>query len=271
MDYMLISGRQVRDLQMSTSQPIGFVAQNMVSTLAALGLALYYSWKLTLVTISTVPIAFLVLSLLSAAIQPQISQQDTELTGAAKCCHAAISSIEVVKSFNAQSHEIKQYATGIKRAAACYLKQAHSNAIQMGFVRVFTLSMFVQGFWYGNHLAATEGLSFSTVTTAFWACLLATKAFEDILPQLLVLEKGRNAAASLQAILNEVTKEPPLTVENDEEAPRFCDGDIELRAVRMLHLLPFFYKFIRYAGVICVSFATRSCRAEHFHPFLPCW
>ena len=225
---------------MATSQPIGFVAQNLISTLASLGLALYFSWKLTFVTLATVPIAFLVLSILSTTIQAQISQQDVELTKAAKHSHAAVSAIEVVKSFNAQDFEVKQYAAAIKRAATCYLKQARSNAFQMGFVRLFTLAMFVQGFWYGHHLAATEGLSFSYVTTAFWACLLATKAFEDVLPQILVLEKGRNAAAALRGILDEVTKEPELFSMVGQKAPRFCDGDIEIRAVSAMIMIPEF-------------------------------
>lgn len=216
---------------MATSQPMGFVAQNIVSTLASFGLAFYYSWKLTLVTISTIPIAFIVLGVLSRMIQPHIDAQDAELTRAAKFAHAAIKAIEVVKSFNAEEHEVKQYTALIKRAATSYLKQAHSNAVQMGFVRVFTMSMFVQGFWYGNHLAATENLAMSHITTAFWACLLATKAFEDILPQFLVLEKGRAAGAALRSLLDEVHKEPALHGSNIQRTPTFCDGDIELRAV----------------------------------------
>ena len=182
-------------------------------------------------TIATTPLAFIFLGVLSSKIQPHINAQDVALTKAAGFAHVAIKSIEVVKSFNSQTFEAKQYTTAIKCAANSYLKQAHSNAVQMGFVRIFTLSMFVQGFWYGNRLAATEAVSMSDITTAFWACLLATKAFEDILPQMLILEKGRAAGTALYSLLDQVKKGPAMKATNNQKSPKFCDGDIEVRGV----------------------------------------
>ncbi|KKY15702.1 putative abc a-pheromone efflux pump [Phaeomoniella chlamydospora] len=216
---------------MATSQPLGFVAQNIISSLASLGVAFYYSWKLTMVTMSTVPIAFIVLGLLSTLIHPSMRDQDAQLNYAAKCAHSALISIGVVKGFNAQEHEAQHYSMYVKQAAAYYRKQAHSNAVQMGFVRVFTLAMFVQGYWYGHHLVAEHALSFADVTTTFWACLLATKAFEEILPQMLVLERGRAAGMSLKTLLEQVTKEPVREPSQRGKTPKFCDGDIEFRNV----------------------------------------
>lgn len=228
---LLTMHRQISDLQMATSQPLGFVAQNIISSLASLGVAFYYSWKLTMVTMSTVPIAFIVLGLLSTLIHPSMRDQDAQLNYAAKCAHSALISIGVVKGFNAQEHEAQHYSMYVKQAAAYYRKQAHSNAVQMGFVRVFTLAMFVQGYWYGHHLVAEHALSFADVTTTFWACLLATKAFEEILPQMLVLERGRAAGMSLKTLLEQVTKEPVREPSQRGKTPKFCDGDIEFRNV----------------------------------------
>lgn len=85
------------------------------------------------------------------------------------------------------------------------MKQALSNSIQIGFVRFVTTAMFVQGFWYGGHLVTTGRTSACDVLTTFWACLMATKPIEDILPHMLVLEKGRAAGAGTKATLDQMS------------------------------------------------------------------
>ena len=123
-----------------------------MTTVAALGLALYYAWDLALVTLAVVPISALVLGWISSRMQPTIKAQMDELTQASKLANNSISSIDSVKYFNGQDFEMWQYARTIRKAASFYLIQARANAFQIGFVRFVTSIMFVQGFWYGSHL-----------------------------------------------------------------------------------------------------------------------
>jgi ATP-binding cassette, subfamily B (MDR/TAP), member 1 len=216
--------------------------QYMVTTLAALGLAFYTSWNLTLVTLATVPVSALVLSFLASKMQHSIEAQRSELNKASKLANNAISSINVIKYFNGQTFEKNQYRSSIKRAAKWYLRQARSNALQIAFVRVMTLGMFVQGFWYGSSLVSFGRQSAGDVLTTFWACLIATQSIEQILPQMVVLEKGRAAGAALQAVLERVDKGKRVNKMAGRTTPRFCDGDIEVRKVVKLllnkHALP---------------------------------
>jgi ATP-binding cassette, subfamily B (MDR/TAP), member 1 len=103
--------------------------------------------------------------------------------------NSALSAIETVKCFNGQAFELEQYKPVVMQAAKYYMKQALSKSLQIGFVRFITTAMFVQGFWYGSHLVSTGKTSAGDVLTTFWACLMATKAIEDILPHMIVLEK----------------------------------------------------------------------------------
>ncbi|KAK4692863.1 hypothetical protein P7C71_g4420, partial [Lecanoromycetidae sp. Uapishka_2] len=189
----------VRELQLATSQPLGNAVQYTVTSLAALGVAFYYSWSLTLVTLATVPISAFILSIISARMQPSIHAQEVELTKASKLANNAIGAIDTVKSFNGQDHEKWQYTRAVKRAAKHYLAEAQINAQQIGVVRLVTLGMFVQGFWYGSHLVNTGQKNPGDVLTCFWACLMATQSVEQIFPQFIVLEKGRAAGATLKA------------------------------------------------------------------------
>jgi ATP-binding cassette subfamily B (MDR/TAP) protein 1 len=225
------SHRQIRELQIATSQPLGFVVQYVVTALAALGLAFYTSWNLTLVTLATVPVTAVVLAYISAKMQPSIEAQQEQLTQASKLANNAITSIDTVKCFNGQDWEVWQYAKSVRKAARCYLKQAQANALQIGFVRVATLGMFVQGFWYGSTLVRSGQRSAGQILTAFWACLLATQAIEQILPQMIVLEKGRAAGATLKATLVQIERGRRVVKMIGRKTPRYCDGDIEVRNV----------------------------------------
>lgn len=217
---------------MATSQPLGFAVQYTITTLVALGVAFYTAWALTLVTLATVPFSAIILAWISARMQPCIETQSENLSQASKLADNAISAIDTVKCFNGQDYEVWQYSKAIKRAALSYLQQAQANALQIGFVRLVTLGMFVQGFWYGSHLVAVGNKTPGQILTAFWACLMATQAIEQILPQMIVLEKGRAAGATLKAILVQMERGRSVVSMNGGLTPRYCDGDIEVRNVR---------------------------------------
>lgn len=228
--------RNVRELQLASSQPLGYAVQYTVTSFAALGVAFYYSWSLTLVTLATVPISAIILSMISARLQPSIQAQEAELTKASKVVKNAISSIDTVKGFNGQDCEKWQYAGAVKGAAKHYLMEAQANAQQIGFVRLVILGMFVQGFWYGSHLVNTGQKNPGDILTCFWACLMATQSVEQILPQFIVLEKGRAAGATLKANILNMERGRSIVSMLGGNSPSRCDGDIEIRNVGLRSL-----------------------------------
>ena len=230
-DVLTLQNRQIRELQIATSQPLGFALQYTVTLFAALGLAFYTAWNLTLVTIALIPFTAVALAWVSARMQPAINLQIEHLTQASKLANNAISAIDTVKSFNGQDFELWQYLDATKKAALCYLLQARANALQIGLVRVTLLGIFVQGFWYGSHLVDVGSRTPGQVLTAFWACLMATQTMEQLLPQMIVLEKGRVAAATLKAVLIKVDKGRKIKQMMGRKTPRYCDGDIQVKRV----------------------------------------
>lgn len=216
---------------MGTSQPLGFCIENAVQAIASLGLCFYYSWKATLVTLAGTPLSAIGLSILASKMQSNITLQELEMAKASSLASNALSSIDTVKCFNGQDSEVKQYGLAVEKAAKFYLKQALSNGLQIDFVRFILTSMFVQGFWYGSYLVRKGDASTGTVITTFWSALMATRAWEDALPHLNVLEKGRAAAIALKAILDKVENGRKITKITTGITPKFCEGDIEVRSV----------------------------------------
>ena len=227
--------RLVRELQTGTSQPLGCVVQYAVTTVAALGLALYYSWSLTLITLATMPAAAFILAWISAQIMSSVEAQRQELTNSLKMASTAISAIDTVKIFNGQDFELWQYAMAIRKVASHYLGQARVQALQNGFLRFFILSIFVQGFWYGSHLVDTGQRSPGDILTCFWACLMAVQTAQAISTEYPYLLKGKVAGATIKASIVHMERGRRIIPMVGKKSPTRCKGDVEVRNVGSLN------------------------------------
>ncbi|KAG4031336.1 hypothetical protein MFRU_009g01230 [Monilinia fructicola] len=221
---------QIRELQLSTSQPLGFLFFETAGATAALGTAFFYSWSLTLVIIAAFPIAGGILYLISKKMGPAIEAQKRELSQASKLTNTAITAIDTVKAFNGEGQEVWQYFLAIKRSTVYYMIQARSNAFQFGITKFVIIAIFVQGFWYGISLV-DHGLDAGEVLTTFYACLSGMVAIEVILPQWLVLAKGMSAGATLKSIMDQVDRGGIAKRKEESITPQSCIGDIEVNDV----------------------------------------
>lgn len=221
--------RQIRDLQLATAQPFGELVTSAAGAAASLGLALYTSWKLTLVVISTAPVIVLVVGYLGSSMQQSVTKQQEKLTEALKFVSNAINAIETVKCFNGQEHELSKYSSRLKEAASWYYRVINVNAQQFGFVGFMTLAMFVQGFYYGGVQVDKHEKNTGDVVTTFFSAISAFQAISGILPQMIVLQKGRTAGSTLRAIMAQMAKDPNSLPSPSLSKPGRCDGNIEFR------------------------------------------
>ena len=219
---------------MATSQPLGLLLQYSFRSLAALGLAFYTSWNLTIITIAGIPIFSGVVSILSARMKTSITKQQEQLTYASKAANNAITSIDTVKCLNAQEFASSKFSARIQMAGMHYLRQARLNSVQIAIICWMMFGMFVQGFWYGSTLAREGSLTSGEVLRTFWACLTAAQSIEQLLPQMLVMEKGKVASSTLKSILECPSKQTRADETRGTLYPEHCEGDIEFENVRSL-------------------------------------
>ncbi|KAF7561460.1 hypothetical protein G7046_g2685 [Stylonectria norvegica] len=221
---------QTRELQLATSQVFGLLVCDILTSVASLALALYYSWKLTLVLLATLPISAIVLSLATRRLEPAIQAQKRELATASKYATASITAIDLVKVFNGYDQEVWQYFRAIKVAAKHYLVQAQCNALQMGYVAFWVVAMFVVGFWYGVVLV-NDGLAPGAVLTTFYATLASFQGIEALMPHWIVLAKGMSAGAFLSSITSNSRTGRTIKAMTGTLRPNRCNGDVELTDV----------------------------------------
>ena len=162
---------------------------------------------------------------------------------ASRIINQALSAIETVKLFNGQDHEKNQYDITLQKAAKEFNEQVKLNAAQIGLVRFVTLAMFVQGFWYGSKIVRSSDNedTVGDVMTTFWSCLNAAQSFEMILPQLIFLEKGKAAAASLRSMISDGDMENGRSnIPNGSLQPKKCNGAISMNKVSFFMIFVIF-------------------------------
>lgn len=137
----------------------------------------------------------------------------------------AIVAIDTVKCFNGQALELGKFSTKVAKSTKWYLKVVNLNSQQSGFMQFMGSAMLVQGFYYGGVLVDKKQNTLSDVVTAFLAALGTFSSLAYIVPQLLVLEKGRAAGQALRAIADyEEGKGQTMTSgENDQLDERWED------------------------------------------------
>jgi ATP-binding cassette subfamily B (MDR/TAP) protein 1 len=224
------------DLQEATGQPLGMVLCDLTTAIASFGLALYQSWKLTLVIVSTLPIIVIIVPLISKKVQPAVDKQIEALSEAAKHVTNSFTVVETVKCYNGQGVENWRYTALLKLAEKYYYRQVTWSALQTAILRVVALAMFVQGFWFGSTLVdGAEGVNAAgNILMAFWSCIAATSAMMAVMPVMISLEKGKVAGHRLRMLMAATslgTNQSP----SERRVPSTCVGDLSFEKVHFAY------------------------------------
>ena len=66
--------------------------------------------------------------------------------------------------------------------------------------------------------------------------MIAVASFDDILPHVVILGKGKAAASALKAVLDKVPNGQTNIAKTNGLSPQFCDGNITMKSVRSIPL-----------------------------------
>ncbi|OHF04657.1 ABC transporter [Colletotrichum orchidophilum] len=214
---------QTCEVQIATSQVLGFIVADSVSSAACLTLAFSLSWKLTLVLIASLPFAIAALSFANRRLQPAIVNQKQHLTDGCKRVQACIAAIDLVKIYNGFNQEVMGYGETLDAAMEQYLVQARGNALQISFMSVWVSIIFVGGFWIGLWLV-TKGERSSAVLTTFYATLTALEGVSNLMFRWLVSNKGIAAGEALSQMTKEPLSMEKASLDFPAEETRFIVG-----------------------------------------------
>jgi ATP-binding cassette subfamily B (MDR/TAP) protein 1 len=187
---------------------------------------------------STIPLLYLVQAIVAKRLSLRSHEQARKLQSALKYITTLIQNIETVKCFNGEQYELQNFTKIVGVAASLYRHVANLRSVQIGLMQFFTLSVFVQGFWYGSHLVDNGKADPGKVLTTFWAALMAISGITQVLPQFIVLQKGKMAGAKLSIVMKQISTNDQQLELQGRTMPSRCPGDIEFRHVSVSHQVP---------------------------------
>lgn len=200
--------RATDDVRAASSLATGHLIQHLTTTLTALVLAFVWSPLLTLVILSAVPFLILIQGFSQAFASPRLAQEQTLIAHAASLVSRVVSNIGAVKAANAASYE----HTLLTRLPVAVQSLGAIWGVASGTNQFVTMAMFVQGFWYGAHLVLQGKNRPGDVMSVFWACLIATSNLQMMVPLLVILAKGKAAAAELATVISSSQEDPAVIV-----------------------------------------------------------
>nr|WCD39451.1 Ste6-1 [Ganoderma boninense] len=204
--------RETDEVRMASSLAMGMVVQYATTFLTSLVLAFVWSWSLTLVILSAVPLLMIIQTLSQGFAGPRLAAERIHIASAATLVDRAVTAIATVKAFNAQKHEEEHLSTVLHKMRAAADKCHAVWSLSTAASQFVMMAMFVQAFWFGSKLVRDGTISPGTVMSVFWACLIATTNLQMCIPQLIVLTKGKFAMASLLTLAQSQSTSCPYGV-----------------------------------------------------------
>jgi ATP-binding cassette subfamily B (MDR/TAP) protein 1 len=197
---------------MATGQTFGLTVQCFFTGILCLVLGLVRSYQLTLIIFITFPLVLVTAGVIEKLANPLVENERNLTASASTLVERAISAIPTVKAFNAEASEASTFLTISRRMKKNYDKLTMYWGFRLGVAQFFLLMSFVQGFWYGNHLVKQGKLTPGQATEVFWAIMIASGAFQQIIPFLNLIEQGKIGMAGLLNMLRDLPAdeaEPP--------------------------------------------------------------
>ncbi|KAK0649026.1 P-loop containing nucleoside triphosphate hydrolase protein [Cercophora newfieldiana] len=222
---------QTRELQIATSQTLGYLVFEIFVFLACIGVAFFYSYKLTLVMLATGVPSAIILFTISRFLDPAIEGQKRELSEASKHATAAVTAIDLVKIYNGQDNEAFWFISAIRRSAKYYGRQVLCNCGQMSYIKFWMIMLFVIGFYFAVVLAGRGQITPGDALTTFYAVLIAFQSLEALGPQWLIIAKGMAAGKLLKTLASSEEGGQLVDKVTGFLQPSQCQGTITLTNV----------------------------------------
>ena len=140
-------------IQDGMSEKLAIGIQSASAFVAGFGVALYYTWQLTLLLLAVVPVMIIIVAC-AVAFGPKASSDAYNIAGSA--AQEALGGIRTVFSFGAEKRESDRYSTSVRLAEIEGIKKAASTGAIAGFFVFVMWNTYALGLWFGSKLIADD-------------------------------------------------------------------------------------------------------------------
>lgn len=229
--------RCVEELRNGLSEEMGLLIQAIATVISLFVTAMYHSWNLTLVIMTTAPVMAL-LGWIFGKLTYNSSKLENNLNSeASKVLDWSLVSGDVVRAFNGKFIEIVKFNKIVNLSAKAYYRLAFAMSANSGSIKFLAFMMFVQGFWFGIHMLKSGKLHINQVFTCFSACLMLGLQFGEITSILAALQIARAAVDKIEeySIESQTECESERGSVSPHTCPHNCLGDFKFNDVQFTY------------------------------------
>ncbi|KAI8809191.1 P-loop containing nucleoside triphosphate hydrolase protein [Cladochytrium replicatum] len=217
-------------MQEGMSNKIGIIMQSIVTFVASYIVALYRSWKLTLVSTAILP-AFIGVAAVAISQMTASKATSSGAYGAAGAvAQQALRAIRTVTSFNGQEREAARYYDNLLIARAAGVKKGFISGVNIGLFNGLIYVLYAFIFWYGGTRVIAEELTGGGVFNVFLSLFLGGISLGNAVPGVNAISTARGAAYKVFEVIDRVSAIDPLS-DDGIVGDHKLTGDIELTDV----------------------------------------
>jgi len=148
-------------------------------------------WRVTLLIFATIPVMMAVLFIFGKFIDFWATSEDTYTSKAASVLDWNLKSYAWVKAVFSANIELSKFYKTLLKVKRSFKKFNKFTSLASSLMRIFSLILFVESFWFGSYLVRKNYNTSAEVISAFYACLNISMTFSSISMILVILQKGK--------------------------------------------------------------------------------
>ncbi|KAL0963811.1 hypothetical protein UPYG_G00313890 [Umbra pygmaea] len=193
-------------VQGATGSQIGMVVNSLTNIGAAMIIAFYFSWKLSLVVICFLPLIGLS-GVFQAKMLTGLANEDKKaMEAAGQVSSEALANIRTVAGLAKESTFVDTYEKQLEAPYASAKRKAYIYGICFAFAQCVIFMTYAASFRYGGYLVSSEGLHYLVVFRVISAIVISGTALGKASSFTPDYAKAKTAAARLFRLLDRVPK-----------------------------------------------------------------
>ncbi|CAH2096061.1 unnamed protein product [Euphydryas editha] len=193
-------------VQGATGQRIGTVLQAVGTFSFALGVSLYYEWRLGLVALAFVPFMAAVLYKQGRMVTAESFGTAKTMESSSKVAVEAVINVRTVASLGRETTFLEEYAKLLMPALIIAKQSCHWRGIVFGLSRGLFNFIYSAVLYYGGNLMVYEGVPYDTVLKSAQTLLMGSSSATQAFAFAPNFQKGLKAAGRVIVILNRQSK-----------------------------------------------------------------
>lgn len=197
---------EAASVQGATGQRIGTVLQAVGTFCFALGVSLYYEWRLGLVALAFVPLMAAVLYKQGRMVTAESFGTAKTMESSSKVAVEAVSNVRTVASLGREQTFVEEYAKLLLPALYIAKKSAHWRGLVFGLSRGLFNFVYSATLLYGGNLMVYQGVGYDVILKSAQTLLMGSSSAAQAFAFAPNFQKGIKAASRVIVLLNRESK-----------------------------------------------------------------